>query len=79
MKMYTLIRVQQTNSLCPRFLYIRVCLATLNGIPLSHSALLLQGAIVVVIEWWLNLQLHVQSEPIITDAASSNPVQERCT
>jgi hypothetical protein len=32
-----------------------------------------QGDIVVVIEWWLDLQLPVRSVPITTKVASSNP------
>ena len=34
----------------------------------------MRGAVVVVIVWWLDLQLHVQSEPITTKVVSSNPV-----
>jgi hypothetical protein len=30
----------------------------------------------VVIVWWLNLQLPVQSVPITTNVMSSNPAQE---
>ena len=29
---------------------------------------------VVMIVWWLDLQLHVQSVPIITKVVNSNPV-----
>jgi len=32
------------------------------------------GAIMVVIIWWLDLQLPVQSVPITTKVVSSNPV-----
>jgi hypothetical protein len=35
--------------------------------------------VVVVIIWWLDLQLHVQSVPITTKVVSSNPAQEWCT
>jgi hypothetical protein len=34
----------------------------------------ISGAIVVVIIWWLNLQLPVKSLPITTKVVSSNPV-----
>jgi hypothetical protein len=37
------------------------------------------GAVVVVIVWWLDLQLLMQSKPITINAASSNPIQARCT
>ena len=33
----------------------------------------------VVIIWWLDLQLPVQSGPITTKVVSSNPAQEWCT
>ena len=33
-----------------------------------------QGVVVVVIVWWLDLQLPVQSVPITTKVVSSNPV-----
>ena len=36
---------------------------------------LVAGAVVVVIKWKLELQLSVQSVPIITKVVSSNPVQ----
>ena len=32
------------------------------------------GAVVVVITWYLDLQLPVQSKPITTNVVSSNPV-----
>ena len=32
------------------------------------------GAVLVVIVWWLDLQLHVQSVPITTKVVSSSPV-----
>jgi hypothetical protein len=35
----------------------------------------LQGAVVVVIVWKLDLQLPIQSVPITTDVVSSNPAQ----
>ena len=31
------------------------------------------GAVVVMIVWWLNFQLHVQSVPITTNVVISNP------
>ena len=34
----------------------------------------MRGAVVVVIVWWLDLQLPVQSEPMTTKVVSSNPV-----
>ena len=34
---------------------------------------------IVVIVWWLDLQLTVQSVPIATKVASSNPVYGKCT
>ena len=37
---------------------------------------ILLGAVVVVIVWWLNLQLPVQSVPITTQVVSSNPVHD---
>ena len=37
------------------------------------------GAVVVMIVWWLDLQLPVQSAPITTKVVSSNPTQARCT
>jgi hypothetical protein len=35
--------------------------------------LLFAGAVVAVIEWELDIQIHVQSVPITTNVASSNP------
>jgi len=37
------------------------------------------GAVVVVIVWYLDLQLPVPSVPIITKVVSSNPFKTRCT
>ena len=37
-----------------------------------------KGAVVVVIVWWLDLQLPVQSMPITINVVSSNPAQVRC-
>jgi hypothetical protein len=37
------------------------------------------GAVVVVIVWWLDLQLPMQTVPIITNVVSSNPAQTRFT
>ena len=34
------------------------------------------GAVVVVITWYLELQLPVQSKPITTNVVSSNPIQD---
>jgi hypothetical protein len=34
-----------------------------------------KGTIVVVIVWWLDLQLPMQSVPITTNVVSSNPTQ----
>jgi hypothetical protein len=34
---------------------------------------------VVVIVWYLDLQLPVQSVPITTNVVSSNPAQAKCT
>ena len=34
----------------------------------------MRGAVVVVIVWWLDLQLPVQSEPMTIKVVSSNPV-----
>ena len=34
-----------------------------------------KGTIVVVIVWWLDLQLPMQSVPITTNIVSSNPTQ----
>jgi len=42
----------------------------------KHSSI---GAIVVVIVWYLDLQLAVQSVPITTEVVSLNPTQARCT
>ena len=39
----------------------------------------LNGAVIVVIVWELDLQLPVQSVPITTTVVSSNPSQVRCT
>jgi hypothetical protein len=36
-------------------------------------------AVVVVIVWWLDLQLPVQSVPITTKVVSSNPIMTLCT
>jgi len=33
---------------------------------------------VVVIVWWLDLQLLMQSVPVTTNVVSSNPVQAMC-
>jgi hypothetical protein len=38
-----------------------------------------RGAVMVVIVWWLDLQLPMQSVPITTEVVSLNPVQARCT
>ena len=35
---------------------------------------MIKGVVVVLIVWWLDLQLHVQSVPITTKILSSNPV-----
>jgi hypothetical protein len=35
--------------------------------------LLFAGAVVAVIEWELDIQIHVQSVPITTNVVSSNP------
>ena len=40
---------------------------------------LLYEAVVVLIVWLLNIQLHVQSVHITTNVVSSNPTQVRCT
>ena len=40
-----------------------------------YTKLVDTGAAVVVIAWWLELQLPVQSVPITTKVVSSNPVQ----
>jgi hypothetical protein len=32
----------------------------------------IEGAVLVVIVWWLDLQLHMQSVPITTNSVSSN-------
>ena len=45
----------------------------------DHLFLLILGTIVIVIVWWLNLQLPVYSVPITTEVVSSNPVQAKCT
>ena len=37
------------------------------------------GIVVVVIVWWLDLQLSMQSLPITTNVVSSNPLQAMCT
>ena len=37
------------------------------------------GSVVVVIVWYLGLQLPVHSVPITTNVVSSNPTQARCT
>ena len=39
----------------------------------SSSLATLAGAVVVMILWWLGLQLPVQSLPITTKVVSSNP------
>jgi hypothetical protein len=39
------------------------------------STLRKKGIIVVVIVWWLDLQLPMQSVPITTNVVSSNPTQ----
>jgi hypothetical protein len=36
----------------------------------------IEGAVLVVIVWWLDLKLPMQSVPIITNVVSSNPTQE---
>jgi hypothetical protein len=38
-----------------------------------------QEAIVVVIVWYFDLLLHMQSFPITTNVVSSNPNLARCT
>jgi hypothetical protein len=38
-----------------------------------------QEAVVVMIIWYLDLQLPMQSVPITTEVVSSNPTQMRCT
>jgi len=38
-----------------------------------------RGAVLVVIVWWLDLQLTMQSVPITTNVVDSNPDQARCT
>jgi hypothetical protein len=35
-----------------------------------------EGVVVTVIVWWLDLQLPMQSVPITTDVVSSNPDQD---
>ena len=39
------------------------------------TALYAIGAVVAVIVWFLDLQLHMQSVPITTNVVSSNPVR----
>jgi len=40
---------------------------------------ILKGSVVVVIVWYLDLPLPMQSVPITTRVVSLNPVQARCT
>ena len=53
------------------FGYCVICLFSINGFWL--------GTVVMVIVWWLDLQLHKQSIPITTYVVISNPAQARCT
>ena len=43
---------------------------------LTHSFLPREGVVMVVIVWYLDLQLHIQSVHIITEVLSSNPTQD---
>jgi hypothetical protein len=45
----------------------------------SHKTYYKFGTVVVVIVWYLDLQLTMQSVPITTYVVSSNPAQARCT
>jgi len=40
---------------------------------LIYDSIYVEGAIVVVILWWLDLLLPMQSVPITTNVVSSNP------
>jgi hypothetical protein len=39
----------------------------------SKKASIQFNAVVIIIVWWLDLQLHMQSVPISTNVVSSNP------
>jgi hypothetical protein len=43
---------------------------------MNKMTTLIEGAIVAVIIWKMDLQLPVQSVPIITDVVNSNPDQD---
>jgi hypothetical protein len=36
--------------------------------------LIVKGTVVILIVWWLHLQLPIQSVPITTEVVNSNPV-----
>ena len=44
---------------------------------ISTVTIAIGGAVVIV--WWLDLQLPVQSVPITNEVVSSNPAHVRCT
>jgi hypothetical protein len=46
---------------------------------LSYVVIFLIGVVVIVIVWWLDLQLPMQSVPISTEVVSLNPDQARFT
>jgi hypothetical protein len=54
--------------MCPK---LQIC----NAI----SPLIIEGAVVVMIVWQLDLQLPMQSVPITSNVVSSNQTQERYT
>ena len=56
------------NTMHLKYIHGHVTLHVINIIKANH------GAVVVVIVWQLDLQLAVQSVPIITEVVSSNPV-----
>jgi hypothetical protein len=50
--------------------------ATFNNISVYIFIHQIEGAVLVMIVWWLDLKLPMQSVPIITNIVSSNPTQE---
>ena len=59
--------------------YVMIYLGGLNKLLKIEMFSMIRGAVMVVIIWYLDLQLPMQSVPITTKVVSSNPAQAKCT
>ena len=75
---FSSVGVAQCSFLWSVFFLIIVCALSC---PLSHCIVCpcIYGTVAVVIVWYLDLQLPVQSVPITTNGYEFNPAQARCT